>query len=262
MPARTVHPALRCALAILLLPTLPLPADPAPPARLDYRVAATYPHDRDAYTQGLVYAGGVLYESTGLYGRSGVRRVELASGRILAERRLPARYFGEGLTLFADRLVQLTWRAGEAFVYDRKTLARVAARRYATEGWGLTHDGESLIMSDGSATLYFLDPGSFAERRRLQVFDDRGPVKRLNELEYVGSHVYANVWQTERIVVISPASGRVVAWIDLSGLLVDSDRQPVTDVANGIAYIPGSGRLLVTGKRWPKLFAIELETLP
>ena len=237
-------------------------ADPTPPVRLDYRVAATYPHAIDAYTQGLVYADGVLYESTGIYGRSSLRRVELATGKTLAMLRLPERYFGEGLTAFDDRLIQLTWRAGKALVYDRRRFTRIGESEYGTEGWGLTHDGEHLIMSDGSATLYFLDPVSFEEKRRIEVRDHRGPVSRLNELEYVGGSIYANVWQSQRIVLVSPESGHVTAWIDLSQLLPDSERGPTTDVLNGIAYIPGSGRLLVTGKRWPKLFAIEVAVPP
>jgi glutamine cyclotransferase len=233
-------------------------ADATAPSRIEYRVVATYPHDRNAFTQGLVYAGGALYESTGLYGRSSLRRVELKSGKPELIRPLAAQYFGEGLTAFGERLIQLTWRSGMAFVYARADLRPRGAFRYATDGWGLTQDGEHLIMSDGSATLYFLDPDRFTEVRRIRVRDHRGPVKFLNELEFVGGDIFANVWQSPRIVRIDAVSGRVTGIIDLSALVDRTRRDPSTDVLNGIAYIPGSGRLLITGKLWPRLYAIEL----
>ncbi len=228
------------------------------PAAIGYSVVATYPHDKNAFTQGLVYVGGALYESTGLYGRSSLRRVDLNSGRPEAIRTLDARYFGEGLTVFGDRLIQLTWRSGTGFVYARRDLSPLGQFRYPTEGWGLTQDGKNLIMSDGSATLYFLDPDRFTEVRRIQVRDHRGPVKLLNELEFVGGVIFANVWQSPRIVRIDADSGRVTGVIDLSALANRMRRDPSTDVLNGIAYIPGSGRLLITGKLWPSLYAIKL----
>jgi glutaminyl-peptide cyclotransferase len=228
------------------------------PAAIGYSVVATYPHDKNAFTQGLVYVGGALYESTGLYGRSSLRRVDLNSGRPEAIRTLDARYFGEGLTAFGDRLIQLTWRSGTGFVYARRDLSPLGQFRYPTEGWGLTQDGKNLIMSDGSATLYFLDPDRFTEVRRIQVRDHRGPVKLLNELEFVGGVIFANVWQSPRIVRIDADSGRVTGTIDLSALANRMRRDPSTDVLNGIAYIPGSGRLLITGKLWPSLYAIKL----
>lgn len=234
-------------------------ADTRAPVEIGYRVVATYPHDRLAYTQGLVFAGGALYESTGLYGRSSVRRVDLKSGTPLAARPLAPHHFGEGLTAFGDRLIQLTWRSGTAIVYARASLRPIAEFRYATEGWGLTQDGEHLIMSDGSDTLYFLDADRFTEVRRLRVHDERGPVQALNELEYIGGSIFANVWQSSRIVRIDPGSGRVTGYIDLTALTDRMRREPAADVLNGIAYIPGSGRLLVTGKQWPSLFVIELE---
>lgn len=237
-------------------------ADASAPVEIGYRVVATYPHDRQAYTQGLVYAGGALYESTGLYGRSSLRRVDLKTGRPLAIRALAPHHFGEGLTAFGDRLIQLTWRSGLAIVYARAGLRPIAEFRYATEGWGLTHDGEHLIMSDGSDTLYFLDAERFAEVRRVRVHDGHGPVESLNELEYIGGSVFANVWQSPRILRIDPRTGRVTGFIDLSALAERMRREPDTDVLNGIAYIPGSGRLLVTGKQWPSLYAIELEGSP
>ena len=233
-------------------------ADNAAPPVIGYSIVATYPHDAGAFTQGLVYADGALYESTGLHGRSSVRRVNLQSGAVEVMRALPRRYFGEGLTVFADRLIQLTWRAGVAFVYSRRDLHPVGEFRYATAGWGLTQDGRHLIMSDGSASLYFLDPVDFAELRRLEVRDDRGPVKLLNELEFVGGAIYANVWGSSRILRIDAQSGRVTGVIDLTALAERMRREPSSDVLNGIAYIPGSGRFLVTGKQWPLLFAITL----
>lgn len=241
-----------------LLPARAEAADSGAPVAIGYKIVATYPHDRGAFTQGLVYAGGALYESTGLYGRSSVRRIALQSGRLELIRPLAAHYFGEGLTAFGDRLIQLTWRSGTAFVYSREDLRPVGAYRYATQGWGLTQDGEYLIMSDGSATLYFLDPDRFSEVRRIQVRDHHGPVKFLNELEFVGGSIFANVWQSPRILRIDADSGRVTGVIDLSALVARMDSEPGTDVLNGIAYIPGSGRLLITGKHWPKLYAIEL----
>jgi len=233
--------------------------DDAAPARIAYTVVATYPHDRLAYTQGLVFADGALYESTGLYGRSTVRRVNLKTGRPELIRPLAPHQFGEGLTAFGDRLIQLTWRSGTALIYTRRDIRRSGQFRYGTEGWGLTHDGEHLIMSDGSATLYFLDPITFSQVRRVEVRDDRGPVRFLNELEFVGGQVFANVWQSSNVLRIDPASGRVTGIIDLSELVARMGTEPSADVLNGIAYIPGSGRLLVTGKQWPRIYAITLD---
>jgi glutamine cyclotransferase len=237
-------------------------ADGDAPVEIAYSIVATYPHDRGAFTQGLVYAGGALYESTGLYGRSSVRRVDLKSGRPELIRPLAAQYFGEGLTAFGDRLIQLTWHSGKALVYTRGDLQPVGEHRYTTDGWGLTQDGEHLIMSDGSATLYFLDPDRFSEVRRLEVRDHLGPVTYLNELEFVGGDIFANVWRSPKILRIDAASGRVTGFIDLSALVARMDREPSADVLNGIAYIPGSGRLLITGKQWPYMYAIELSRSP
>lgn len=228
------------------------------PVEIGYSIVATYPHDRGAFTQGLVYAGGTLYESTGLYGLSSLRRVDLKSGVPQLIRPLAGQYFGEGLTAFGERLIQLTWRSGTAFVYARRDFRLLGELRYTTHGWGLTQDGKHLIMSDGSDTLYFLDPDRFTELRRIQVRDHRGPVRFLNELEFVGGDIFANVWRSPRILRIDPESGRVTGFIDLSALVERMRREPSTDVLNGIAYIPGSGRLLVTGKQWPSLYAIEL----
>ncbi|ETX08665.1 glutaminyl-peptide cyclotransferase [Candidatus Entotheonella palauensis] len=229
----------------------------APPV-YSYRVVRSYPHDRQAFTQGLVYEMGELYEGTGLRGQSSLRRVELETGAVRQEHRLPRQYFGEGITIFGNRIIQLTWQSRIGFVYDKASFQLVQQFRYPTEGWGITHDGSRLIMSDGTANLYFLEPETFTEIDRIEVHDDRGPVVRLNELEYVRGDVYANVWQTDRIARIDLLTGRVAAWLDLTGLLPEADRQSRVDVLNGIAYDAEEDRLFVTGKWWPKLFEIRI----
>lgn len=236
--------------------TQPTISYPAPV--VGYRIVNTYPHDPRAFTQGLVFADGVLYEGTGLRGQSSLKKVDLKTGNILQARQLPARFFGEGITIYGNRVIQLTWRARVGFVYDMQTFQLLDTFNYPTEGWGITHDGRSLIMSDGTSTLYFLDPQTFREVDRLEVHTRDGPVSRLNELEYVQGEIYANVWKTDRIARISPQTGEVVGWIDLEGLLRPEDRNSRIDVLNGIAYDAKNDRLFVTGKLWPKLFEIEL----
>jgi glutamine cyclotransferase len=216
-----------------------------------------YPHDPWAFTQGLVYHDGVLYEGTGLWGSSSLRRVDLETGYVQLKHNLENQYFGEGITLYDDRIFQITWQSGIGFVYDL-SFTELNTVTYPTEGWGLTHDGTRLIMSDGTATLYFRDPDTFDVIGQVQVYDEQGPVVRLNELEYIDGQVYANVWQTDLVAIIDPQTGQVTAWIDLSGLLEPEDYEPQTDVLNGIAYDAAGDRLFVTGKRWPKLFEIEL----
>ncbi len=184
-----------------------------------YRVIRSYPHDRQAFTQGLVYEGGFFYEGTGLHGRSSLRKVDPVSGRILKEIRLEPSHFGEGITVFGDRIVQLTWLSHLGFVYDKTSFRLLKTFAYPQEGWGITHDGERLIMSDGTSVLHFLDPKDFREVATVGVHDERGPVTGLNELEYVQGVIYANVWPTDRIAVIHPRTGRVEAWMDLKGLL-------------------------------------------
>jgi glutamine cyclotransferase len=206
----------------------------------------------------LVFENGVLYEGTGLYEHSTLRRVELETGDILQIRELSDRFFGEGITIYGDRIIQLTWRSHIGFVYDKNSFELLQEFNYSTEGWGITYDGEHLIMSDGTSTLHFLDPQTFEETGQVEVFDNDGPVTRLNELEYVQGEVYANVWQTDRIARIAPETGRVVGWIDLEGLLSAEDHSEPVDVLNGIAYDADNDRLFVTGKLWPKLFEIEL----
>jgi glutaminyl-peptide cyclotransferase len=223
-----------------------------------YRVIAEFPHDPNAFTQGLLYHDGLLYESTGLYGASSLRRVELETGRVLQQVDLPANYFGEGLALWGERLIQLTWQENTGFFYDRETFQLLDQFSYPGEGWGLTHDGQRLIMSDGTAELRFWDPDTLEEIGRVTVRDHQRPVNLLNELEYVRGEVYANVWMSDRIARIDPTSGQVVAWIDLAGLLSEADRQGRVDVLNGIAYDAEADRMLVTGKWWPKVFHIEL----
>ncbi len=228
------------------------------PAVYSYRLIRSYPHDRQAFTQGLVYEAGELYEGTGIRGQSSLRRVELETGMVRQQHALPRQYFGEGITIFGDQIIQLTWQSHIGFVYDRAHFQLVQQFSYPTEGWGITHDGSRLIMSDGTANLYFLEPETYTEIGRIKVHDDQGPVDRLNELEYVRGDVYANVWQTDRIARIDLLTGRVAAWIDLTGLLSAADRQARVDVLNGIAYDAENDRLFVTGKWWPKLFEIQI----
>jgi len=223
-----------------------------------YRIVQVYPHDRGAYTQGLAFAGGYLYEGTGREGRSSLRRVEVKTGRILQEYKLADLYFGEGITVFKDRVIQLTWRNRMGFVYDRAGFRRLKTFRYDYEGWGITHDGRQLIVSDGSATLHFLDPQSLREVGSLQVRDESGSVTGLNELEYVRGTIYANIWPTDRIAMINPRTGSVTGWVDMAGLLTSFDARSVVDVLNGIAYDPVGDRLFITGKLWPHLFEIKL----
>lgn len=234
------------------------------PQYYGYSVVATYPHDPDAFTQGLLFDGAQLIEGTGLYGASTLRRVDLATGAVVQQIALPEQYFGEGVAMIDNRLYQLTWQEGTGFIYDKTTLAQLAQFSYTTQGWGLTYDGTHLILSDGSDQLYFLDPTtrSVVSQVGVSLYDPtdrvRKAVFRLNELEYIDGEVYANVWQTDVIVRIAPQSGNVTGVIDLSGLLPAADRTPATDVLNGIAYLPNEQRLFVTGKKWPKLFEITL----
>jgi glutamine cyclotransferase len=223
-----------------------------------YKIIRVYPHDRNAFTQGLVFENGALYEGTGTYGCSSLRKTELETGKILQLIRLPKRFFGEGITVFGNTLIQLTWKSRIGFVYDRQSFSCKGTFQYPTEGWGITHDGIRLIMSDGSSGLHFLDPLTFEETGRIEVSDDRGPVTRLNELEYIRGEIYANIWQTDDIVRIDPQTGKVLARIDLTGLLTPEDRRYPVDVLNGIAYDPDKERIFVTGKLWPKLFEIEI----
>lgn len=230
-----------------------------PPAVLEYSVVKSWPHDRGAFTQGLILRDGFFYESTGLNGRSSVRKVKPETGEVVQHETVPREYFAEGLTDWKGKLIQLTWQSGKAFVYDLKTFKREGEFAYSGEGWGITHDDKRLIMSDGSASLRFLDPKSYQQTGNLEVTYQGKPLANLNELEFVRGRIFANVWQSNSIVVIDPASGRVTAQINLAGLLSADDRAVPVDVLNGIAYDASKDRLFVTGKLWPKVFEIKLE---
>jgi len=226
------------------------------PAHYTYSIVNTYPHDENAFTQGLVYDDGWLYESTGLYGNSTLRRVKLETGEVLQLYALQSKYFGEGIAIFDDKIVQLTWLEHKGFIYDKHTFKLLHEFNYSTEGWGITYDGNWLIMSDGTANLYFLDPETFEKVRQVEVHDVL-PIIYLNELEYIKGKVYANIWMEEKIAIIDPQTGQVAGWIDLSGLQ-DMEKRDVEDVLNGIAYDAERDRLFVTGKRWSHLFEIKL----
>ena len=230
---------------------------PAVPVH-SFEVVRAYPHDAAAFTQGLVYRDGFLYESTGLEGQSTLRKLEIETGRVVQRRAVAPDIFAEGLTIWGNTLVQLTWQHRMAFVYALTTFAPQSTLTYDGEGWGLTHDGTRLILSDGSAVLRFLDPASGRETGRVPVTDRGRPVVDLNELEFVRGSVLANVWHTDRIAVIDPATGNVTAWLDLTGLRPASTRQDGEAVLNGIAYDEARDRLFVTGKRWPTLFEITV----
>src|SRR5687767_11347917 len=225
-----------------------------------YSIVRIYPHDPKAFTQGLVYLDGFLYEGTGLNGQSTIRKVKLENGEVVKMQKIDDRYFGEGIAVVGNELFQLTWQSGVGFVYDRNTFQRTRTFTYHGEGWGLTYDGTRLILSDGSetGTLRFLDPKTLKETGRLKVTENGKPVANLNELEMVKGELLANIWQSERLARINPKTGVVTGWIDLSGLLDPRDRANV-DVLNGIAYDAAADRLFVTGKLWPKLFEIRLK---
>ena len=226
--------------------------------QMTYEVVNAFPHDPDSFTQGLIFLDGVLYESSGLYGESTLRRVNLETGEVQRLTSLPDEVFGEGLTDWDETLVQLTWREGVGYVYNREDFSPLTQFNYETEGWGLTQDGENLIMSDGSSTLFFLDPATYEVVSAVEVLDEDVPVTMLNELEYIRGEIFANIWQTDTIVRIDPETGAVKGWIDLSDLLPEAERTYTTNVLNGIAYDPEMDRLFVTGKRWPKLYEIRL----
>lgn len=222
-----------------------------------FKVVAAYPHDPGAFTQGLTVHAGRMYEGTGLYGESSIRRVDVASGRVEKLRALNQRFFGEGIEILGDRLYQLTWQNQVAIVYDLETFEVLETLSYAGEGWGLTDDGSQLIISDGSATLKFVDPKTFAVVKTLAVRDGQQPVTQLNELEYVDGEIWSNIWHADRIARISPATGEVLGWIDLATLYPRSVRGSEA-VLNGIAFDAAADRLFVTGKNWPQLFEIEI----
>lgn len=226
--------------------------------RDSWRVVREIPHDRSAFLQGLLWQNGGFYESTGIEGNSSLRRVEYPTGRVLKKIALPDDVFGEGLVQWQDKLIQITWRSQVAYVWDAKTFARLGEFPYQGEGWGITQNGKSLIMSDGSDTLFFRNPDTFSLERRLPVTMNGRPLRNLNELEWIDGQIWANVWQTDLIVRIDPQSGIVQSFLDLSGLLAQSERNGREDVLNGIAYDAKTGRIWVGGKWWPRIFEIKV----
>jgi glutamine cyclotransferase len=240
-------------------PQEPVPQTPRGPVQYGYEVVGSYPHDTDSYTQGLYWHEGYMWEGTGEYGNSKLRKVELATGNVLREVSLAPVYFGEGIALHDGKIYQLTWREGEAFVYDAGTFEKIGGFEYPGEGWGLTTDGEKLYMSDGSNKIKVLDPADFRVVSTFDVTDGGRPVGMLNELEWIDGKIWANVYLTDEIVVIDPADGKLTARIDLSGLLPRMERTPHTDVLNGIAWDAADGRIFVTGKRWPRIYEIKLK---
>ena len=237
-----------------LAQAVPAPRTPV----FGYRIVHVYPHDHEAFTQGLEYRGGFLYEGTGLNGRSTLRKVDLQTGRVLQEIPVDRQYFGEGITLINSRILELTWKANQGFMYDLASFRSLGEFSYPGEGWGLTNDGHHIYMSDGTAHIRVWDPSTLQETRRITVHDGAQSVDMLNELEYVHGEIYANVWQTDRIAIINPSDGIVKGWIDLTGLLTPAEAADGADVLNGIAYDSLGDRLFVTGKLWPKLFEIQL----
>jgi glutaminyl-peptide cyclotransferase len=235
----------------------PIPAAPLLPAEQ----VRTYPHDPTAFTQGLEYHDGRLYESTGRHGESSLREVDLETGRVLRRVDLAHQYFGEGLTVMGDRIYQATWRSGIGFIYDRATFEQVGTFEYTGEGWGLANDGHSLILSDGSNQLRYLDPETFRVVRVLEVREGTLPVHQLNELEWVRGEIWANIWHSDHVARIDPRTGRVIAWVDLSALYPPAQRGDPEAVLNGIAYDAETDRLFVTGKLWPRLFEIRVPGL-
>jgi glutaminyl-peptide cyclotransferase len=225
---------------------------------LSYSLVKAWPHDRGAFTEGLVFWDGMLIESTGLYGHSALRKVDLETGLVRQEVRLADRYFGEGIAVLGGKIYQLTWQNHRGFIYDVKTLEAQGEFAFDGEGWGLTTDGQSLIMTDGTSRIRFVDPGTFRVIRTVEVLAHGRPVGNLNELEYVKGVLYANVWQTQFVLQIDPATGRVLASVDFVGILPAAERTRDTDVMNGIAYDPVGDRLFVTGKNWPALFEVRV----
>jgi glutaminyl-peptide cyclotransferase len=253
--------AIACLLAAVAELFLAQSAHPNPVARppeYTFKIVRTFPHDPSAFTQGLAYYDGFLYEGTGLQGRSSLRKVNMETGKVVREIDLAPEFFGEGITVLKNEILQLTWESQIGFVYRLSDFHLLRQFSYPGEGWGLTTDGRDIFMSDGTPEIRVLDPDTLAEKRRFIVHDGSAPVRELNELEFVEGQIFANIWQTDRIVRISPQNGKVVGWIDLKGLLSPVYRLESGAVLNGIAYDPEGKRLFVTGKLWPKIFQIEV----
>lgn len=228
------------------------------PEKYGYRIVKTYPHDRNAFTQGLFYHNGLLYEGTGQETGSSLREVDLQTGKVIRQHNLDASLFGEGITLYRDRIFQVTWENKVGFVYDISTFDLINKIYYPTQGWGLTTMDDMILMSDGTNVIYFFEPEMFTVVGRLEVYDNRNQVDSLNELEFINGEIWANIWMTDMIARIDPETGRVNSYVNLSGLLKNSDKRPDTDVLNGIAWDSVNKRIFVTGKRWPKLFEITV----
>ncbi len=228
------------------------------PAKYGYKVVHTYPHDKDAFTQGLFYDGGVLYEGTGQKTGSSLREVELQTGRVIRQHNLDPSLFGEGITLYNNRIYQVTWENKIGFVYDKATFNVINKIYYSSQGWGLTTVGDKIVMSDGSNTLAYYEPEMFTMVSSIEVYDNEKKVESLNELEYINGEIWANIWQSDFIARIDPVSGKVLGYINMAGILPESDRGPDTDVLNGIAFDKVGNRIFVTGKLWPKLFEIRI----
>ena len=228
------------------------------PKKYGYKVIHTFPHNRDAFTQGLVYDNGVLYEGTGQETGSTLREVALETGKVIRQLNLDDSLFGEGITLYHDRIYQVTWKNKIGFVYNKSDFKLINKIYYQTEGWGLTTIDDKIVMSDGTNILYFFEPEMFTIVKRIEVYDNEKKVDQLNEIEYINGEIWANIWMTDLIARIDPVSGKVLAYIDLKGILPKSDRDAETDVLNGIAYDNQGKRIFVTGKRWPKLFEIKV----
>ena len=229
------------------------------PAKYGYQIVNIYPHDSNAFTQGLIVSDGKFLESTGQEGFSSLRRVELESGKVLKKVDVPVPYFAEGIALLNGKIYQLTWQQHVGFIYDAQSFERVGQFNYSEEGWGLTTDGKSLILSDGTNQLRFIDPSDFHVIRTINVLDGQTPIRELNELEFVQGEIYANVWHDNRIATIDPQSGRVTAWIDLNGLMPEGELRDPEAVLNGIAYDQANNKLYVTGKLWPRIFEIRVK---
>lgn len=222
-------------------------------------VKNVYPHDKQAFTQGLVYEDGFLYESTGLYGSSSLRKIKPATGEIITMLDIPDKYFAEGIAIMGDRLYQLTWKAGKGFIYNKEDLSLIGNFSYKTEGWGLTTDGENLILSDGTSTIYYIEPHDFKVLRTIEVKYSGSPLSNLNELEFINGMIFANVWQTDYIAIIDPSSGDVKDIIDLEDIISEHLYRDNVRVPNGIAYNKDSGTVFITGKMWPNMFEMSLQ---
>lgn len=228
------------------------------PKTYHYKVVNTYPHDKKAYTQGLIYEGGFLYEGTGIYGESDLRKVDLKTGSIIKQQKIEDQLFGEGIAILGEKIFQLTWTSKVGFVYDKNSFKLLNKIYYQTEGWGLTTFQDHLLMSDGTNSLYFIEPELFTVTSSIEVYDDKKMVDQLNELEIINGEIWANIYRTDLIARIDPNTGKVIAYIDLEGILPQSEMDATTEVLNGIAWDPAQNRIFITGKLWPKLFEIKL----